>query len=104
MVAKGASKSKWGKYKILTKSDVRTYVPTTYRLTMKHFMHMLGQYGGVVVKPLNGYGGDGVIRIRDAGYGRYEIRHEENCKEVYGAAQAYDYVMQIKKSSTMIVQ
>jgi glutathione synthase/RimK-type ligase-like ATP-grasp enzyme len=55
---------KWQKTKVLLGSkDMKTYIPETKRLDLKSLKQMLDEYKMVYIKPNNGTGGFGVMRV-----------------------------------------
>lgn len=62
---------------------------------------MLKKYDAVIVKPINGSGGKGVMRVRKLG-GRYEIRYGDHKRSVSRLHSAYNFVKKKKKSSVIV--
>lgn len=68
--------SKWLKTEaLLTDPEVAPYIPQTRGLNRENLYSMLESYGFVVVKPIVGGGGYGVIKINTVRHGlqHYEI-------------------------------
>ncbi|SCW79175.1 YheC/D like ATP-grasp [Paenibacillus tianmuensis] len=67
--------TKWGKYSYL-KTDVRwkPYLPQTQRASRATVRSMLKRWGAVYLKPNNGTGGYGIMKITRAGNRRYTLR------------------------------
>lgn len=67
--------SKWLKTKaLLSDPSIARYIPLTRKLTDTNLRMMLHRFGMVVVKPVVGGGGYGVIRI-SSGAGGYKLTH-----------------------------
>lgn len=56
--------SKWTKTKLLLKSEnLRQFIPSTKLFSHTSVLSMLNEYGMVYIKPINGTGGKGVLRV-----------------------------------------
>ncbi|MDO3677448.1 YheC/YheD family protein [Paenibacillus ehimensis] len=67
--------SKWGKYCYLkTAERWKPYLPQTQRVSRANVRAMLKRWGAVYLKPNNGTGGHGIMKITRIGEGRYTLR------------------------------
>jgi hypothetical protein len=58
----------------LSKSDLKEYIPETFRLNdVDRAIERLSSWGLAYLKPIGGYGGIGVTRIEHLGSGRYRV-------------------------------
>ncbi|ASA23967.1 YheC/YheD family protein [Paenibacillus donghaensis] len=81
--------SKWLKTQaLLTDARVAGYIPRTREYSAAGLLGMLGRYGNVVIKPVVGGGGYGVIKVfRDSrGYGFTNMDRTRVCRD-FGSMQ-----------------
>lgn len=72
----------WMKYNILAgSSDLAANLPKTRKMSKRSFWSMLDQYGKVIVKPLCGQGGLGVIQVSAKENDDYEIHFGKRKKQ-----------------------
>lgn len=99
-----ASRSKWGKYRILKGSEaLKSHIPSTMPFNRNNFRTMLIRYGQVIVKPGFGYGGKGVQKVRLEENGACEIWRDSKSTRVMGLDAAYSAVKR-KGGGSLIVQ
>ncbi|HZG78552.1 MAG TPA: YheC/YheD family protein [Paenibacillus sp.] len=99
------SRSKYRKHVILMKSPaIVPHLPETRRFDREAFRSFLEQYGHVIVKPVGGWGGDGVISVSTGSDGRVEARFGKLRKSFYDANDAYAYVRSVLPGRSCIVQ
>jgi hypothetical protein len=80
------------------------HLPETKRFTREAFRSLLGRYGHVIVKPVGGWGGDGVISVSTGADGRTEARFGKARKTFDDANGAYAYAHGILQGRKSIVQ
>lgn len=99
--------SKWAKTQVMLKSDyIRQYMPATKLFSRSSVQSMLGEYGMVYVKPVNGTFGNGVIRVErttvpSLGY-RYQLDTRVHFFRTF--EQLYKKLVKQKKNRRYIVQ
>jgi hypothetical protein len=98
-------RSKWTKYKVMRRfEDLRRHLPETRKMTQKNFEDMITQYGDVVIKPISGSRGAGVIRVSGSGQDTYVVHTENRKKTITGKQGAYEYVTGMTRSRSHIIQ
>jgi hypothetical protein len=100
-----SGKNKWSKYLILKRSEqLAPHLPNTRRLTRSAFWEFIKKYDQVILKPVYGSGGKGVIQVSSLGNQRYEVHREKTKKTITGKKQTYYYVKKKIGSSDYMVQ
>lgn len=99
------TKNKWSKYSFLKGSkQLAGYLPETKLMTRSSFWKFINKYGQVILKPVRGSGGSGVIQVSSVGNRNYNI-HSENIKRtIKGKEQTFHYVKMKIRSSAYMVQ
>lgn len=98
------SRNKWKKYLVLLKSSrVAPHLPETHKLKKRHFRSMLEKYGSIVVKPVNGSGGAGVLFVyeRDGGK-KYAVQSGAKRKTYSSLTKAYRRVRRATKQKRIV--
>lgn len=100
-----AERNKWLKYKFMTTSkQLLSYLPETQIMTYMSLWNLMDRYGSVIVKPVKGSRGSGVIQITSLGNNRY-LLHFENVKTtIQGKENTYEYLSRKIGSSSYVVQ
>jgi uncharacterized circularly permuted ATP-grasp superfamily protein len=99
------SKSKWSKYRIVRGvRSLRSHVPKSKPFSKSSLESMLAKYGRVIVKPLHGWGGKGVMRVRGASGGGVEIRYKRSKKTYSSLSKAIRYIRGKAKGKALLVQ
>ncbi|BCU81865.1 hypothetical protein JIR001_16480 [Polycladomyces abyssicola] len=98
-------KNKWLRYSFMAK-DVRlaSHLPKTKLLTAKALRKMIARYGQVILKPVVGRRGFGVIKVSPLGGKHYQIHHENKKKKIRGFQKTYDYIKRMIGSRRYMVQ
>lgn len=97
--------NKFSKYRFLKRSKkLARYLPDTQRLTRSAFRTFLIKYGQVILKPVIGSGGNGVMKVSALGNHRYEVHRENRKTMIKSKKRTYDYVKRIISSSPYMVQ
>ncbi|TLS50843.1 hypothetical protein FE782_17475 [Paenibacillus antri] len=105
MAKRGRSKSKWNKYRIVRSvSSLRSHIPKSKPYSKANLKSLLARYGRVIVKPVHGSGGKGVMRVRRSSSGRIEIRYKRKKKSYWSRAAANRYIRRKSRGKEMIVQ
>ncbi|GAB6991563.1 YheC/YheD family protein [Paenibacillus pini] len=96
--------SKWLKTEaLLTDAEVAHYIPETKSLTTANLQDMLTKFGFVVVKPIVGGGGYGVIKIASTGSG-YQITHSFQSHQYDSFSKMYSALFKIKAKRNYLIQ
>ncbi|MGD8190856.1 YheC/YheD family protein [Brevibacillus ginsengisoli] len=99
------AKDKWSKYLLLKRSRHLThYMPETRWMTRKAFWRMLSKYGQVILKPVNGSGGAGVIKVSSLGNHYYHIHSENRKVMVKGKDMMFHNLISKMRSLAYMVQ
>ncbi len=100
-----SGKNKWSKYLFLKRSkQLAPYLPKTQRLTRSTFWEFIKKYHQVILKPVHGSGGYGVIQVSSLGNHYYEVHREKTKITIKGIKQTYYYVKRKIGSSDYMVQ
>ncbi|MFD1175330.1 YheC/YheD family protein [Paenibacillus puldeungensis] len=99
------TKNKWLKYLFLKKyAPLAPYLPETQRMSPQAFWTLLRKYRHVIVKPVWGSRGRGVIQVSHLDSDKYAI-HYENVKTVIrGRKNIYRYIRNKIGSADYMVQ
>ncbi|MEF3305215.1 YheC/YheD family protein [Paenibacillus sp. GYB003] len=98
------SRNKLAKYRILAKSRaLRTALPKTRSFTKSHFRSLLKRYRKVVVKPVGGSGGAGVMSVSAKGR-TYKVHYGKKKRTIAGLSAVYSYIKRKSKGVSCIVQ
>lgn len=74
---------KWAKLKTLRRHpDIAVHVPDMRKYSDRNLHLMLERYGLVVIKPLRGTGGSGVVKIERLPGGKYRYHHQFSIRTV----------------------
>jgi glutathione synthase/RimK-type ligase-like ATP-grasp enzyme len=75
---------KWGNHQILYKSKrVRPYLPETVQYkSVASLLEMLDKYNLLYVKPIDGTGGRGILRIEEAGDRLYRVQGRDRSRKI----------------------
>lgn len=85
--------NKYIKYKLLKKSrKLRRHLPDTRKMTKKRLISYLEKYNDIILKPLDGKRGQGVIRVSSVEHDQYEIHSGKEKGIIGGNEQLYDKV------------
>ncbi len=83
---------------------IAPHLPETKRFTRDAFRSLLARYGHIIVKPVGGWGGDGVVSVAAGADGRCEARYGKRRKSFEDANSAYAYVRGLLEGRRCIVQ
>lgn len=99
------SRNKWIKH-LFMKGSVKLapHLPKTRRMTRSSFWKLMAQYGRVIVKPIGGSRGRGVIQVSAIGNGRYKIQEENRKIKKSGKGRTYDHVKRLAGPHGYLVQ
>ncbi|WP_339275555.1 YheC/YheD family protein [Paenibacillus sp. FSL W8-0426] len=99
------TKNKWLKYLLLKKyGPLAPYVPTTKRMSRHSFWALLRKYRHVIVKPVWGSRGRGVIQVSYLGNDKFAIHYENVRKVIQGKKNIYRYIRKKIGSADYMVQ
>ncbi|GAA3407982.1 YheC/YheD family protein [Paenibacillus hodogayensis] len=96
--------SKWVKTSVLRQdSRVAPYIPETRIFSPDNLSAMLGHYGRVVIKPVVGTGGQGVIMIIKSG-SSYVMRHRRKVRRFGSFGGLLAAVRSLRRKRTYLIQ
>lgn len=96
--------SKWVKTSVLLQdARVARYIPETRIFSPDHLASMLARYGRVVMKPVVGTGGQGVIMIIKSG-SSYTVRHRRKIGRYRNFGSMLAAVRAIRRKRSYLVQ
>jgi len=99
------SRSKYVKHRVMEKSaSLSAHLPETHRFKRKYFESLLDKYDQAIVKPVGGWGGDGVISVSSGADGKCKVHYGQKRKTFDDADDAYAYVRKLTKGRKCIVQ
>jgi glutathione synthase/RimK-type ligase-like ATP-grasp enzyme len=98
-------KNKLKKYWYLKRSSqLKPYLPETQLMNKETFWSFMSKYGRVIVKPIGGSRGRGVIQAKVVGNDEYKIQLEKRKIKLKGTKSTYKYIRRLIGSGTYIVQ
>lgn len=80
------------------------HLPETQLFTPSVLRKMITKHGQVILKPVFGYGGSGVIQVSPYGNNRYEIHIEKKKTVIQGFRESSQYIKRIIGSRNYMVQ
>ncbi|RKN80444.1 YheC/YheD family protein [Paenibacillus ginsengarvi] len=96
--------SKWVKTSVLQQDGrVARYIPETHLFSPAHLGSMLSRYGRVVMKPVVGTGGSGVVMIIKSG-SSYTVRHRRKIRRFGSFSAMQAFVNGIRRRRSYLVQ
>lgn len=96
---------KYAKYKVLLGSrTAAAALPKTRPLSNEAFWSLMGEYGAVIVKPSDGWGGSRVMQVVSLGKGTYEAHYGKVRKRFGGKAAVFSFVRAQTRRGSFIVQ
>jgi hypothetical protein len=100
-----ATKNKWLKYRFLKKfKPIAPYVPETRPMSERDFWELMRKYKHVIIKPVWGSRGRGVIQISSLGDHRYELHFENIRTTIKGRKNTFRYIRRKIGSIRYMVQ
>lgn len=100
-----ARKNKWLKYLFLKNyAPLSSYVPETQMMSRQAFWTMLEKYGNVIVKPVWGSRGRGIVQVSDLGSDTYAVHHENIQTTLAGKENTYNYIRKKTGNGSYMVQ
>jgi hypothetical protein len=98
-------KHKWKKYKFMKRSyQLAGHLPQTREMKRKALYAFIKNYNHVILKPADGSGGFGVMKVSSIGNDEYVIHSEKNRIMVQGKKSLYAYVKNKMGSRSYLVQ
>lgn len=99
------TKDKWFKYLLLKKhASLARYVPETRILDGYTFSKLISKYGHVIVKPVWGSRGRGIIQVSWVGRHKYVVHYENLKITIRGRTNTYRYIRRKIGNSSYMVQ
>jgi glutathione synthase/RimK-type ligase-like ATP-grasp enzyme len=99
------AKNKWIKYLYLKSSSrLVPYLPETKKMKEESFGMLMAKYGKIIVKPIGGSRGRGVIQVKGLGNNEFQIHIEKRKKKLQGTENTYNYIKKLIGSGSYIVQ
>ena len=98
------AKNKYKKYLFMKRSaSLAPYLPETRKMSRESLWSLVDKYGHVMVKPVWGSRGRGVIQVSDLGNDNYAIHYENMETMKSGKEDTYQYIkMKIGDASYMV--
>jgi len=97
--------NKWAKFEVLNRhSDMAVHIPDTRFYSIASMRRVLQKYGFVVVKPLRGTGGNGVIKIEQLGVNRYRYHYKRERTVVPSFKQLLRSIDRIRNGRQYLIQ
>ncbi len=96
---------KWKKYHIFLSDEIlRPSVPETALFSEDTLWNFLNKYNKVILKPLSGCGGRGILKVSKSAEKLYEV-HIKNKKEFFQEqGPVYDFIRKYKRPRPYLVQ
>jgi glutathione synthase/RimK-type ligase-like ATP-grasp enzyme len=105
MPMKSATTNKWFKYWYLKRARrLSHYVPETRILSQKNLWLLISKYRHVIVKPIRGSRGRGVIQVSSLGNHEYALHYEKTKITLQGKDSTYQYIKSKTDSTSYMVQ
>jgi glutathione synthase/RimK-type ligase-like ATP-grasp enzyme len=102
---KSATKNKWFKYWYLKKTRMLgRYVPETLMMSRNALWLLISKYRHVIVKPVRGSRGRGVIQVSSLGNHAYRLHYEKTRITLQGEERTYRYLARLIGSTAYMVQ
>jgi glutathione synthase/RimK-type ligase-like ATP-grasp enzyme len=99
------SRNKWLKYRFMkSSSTLKSHIPRTYRLTRSACWSLIDKYKRIIIKPIGGKRGQGVIQVTKLKNRRYEIHMENRKFRLIGYRYTYKYLKKITGNRGYMVQ
>jgi len=99
------SRSKLKKHEAMARSSkLAAHLPDTRRRTRENFYALLETYGAVIVKPVGGWGGKGVISVVSKGGNEYVYQKGKKKIVIRGRDAVYERVREKTKGAKTLVQ
>lgn len=93
MVGISLRQNKYEKYNFLKRyRKLRSHLPDTSIMSNEKLVEYLEKYGDIVLKPMGGKRGSGVIRVTEVNWECYELHHEKDKANVVGHESLYEAV------------
>jgi glutathione synthase/RimK-type ligase-like ATP-grasp enzyme len=102
---KKAARNKWLKYLFMKKSKrLSPYLPETRIMAQDALWNLIKKYENVIVKPVKGSRGSGVIQVSSIGDNKYELHFENKVTTIQGEENTYQYLKSKIGAKSYIVQ
>ncbi|MFC7442588.1 YheC/YheD family protein [Laceyella putida] len=99
-----ATRNKWLKYRFMETRQLLPYLPETRLMTRDSLWNLIKKYRHVIVKPIKGSRGSGVIQVSSIGNGEYAIHYENRKMTIKGKENTYQYLKRIMGDRRYVVQ
>ncbi len=97
--------SKWAKTAaLLSHGDIAPHIPPTKRFTSSQLKRMLNEHGMVVVKPIVGAGGHGVIKVEKHSGGGYSFTYYAQVRRFGSFAALVSALHKRRKGRAYLIQ
>ena len=94
-----ATRNKWLKYKFMRTKRLSPYLPKTRIMSKASFWNLLKKYRHVLIKPVKGSRGKGIIQVSSLGNDQFVIHFENRKTKVRGKEKTYQYLIKKIRSS-----
>lgn len=102
---RSAEKNKWLKHRYLQNfAPLAPHIPETRPMSKNAFWNLIGKYGHVMIKPVWGSRGRGVIQISSIGNNKYRLHFENIRIIIQGKENTYRYIKGKIGSASYMVQ
>ncbi|UUZ79155.1 YheC/YheD family protein [Paenibacillus sp. P26] len=99
------AKNKWLKYRYLKKSrSLGPHMPKTRVMSRRALWSLIRKYGHVMVKPVWGSRGRGIIQVSSLGGRQYALHYENTQTTLKGKSSVYRYIRKRTGSAHYMVQ
>jgi hypothetical protein len=105
LMSSSVTRNKWFKYRFLKKSEeIAPHLPETRIMTKKAFWDLIAKYRHVIVKPVGGSRGQGVIQVSSIGNNKFALHFENIRHKIQGKENTYMYLKRKIGSIRYMVQ
>ncbi len=94
-----ATRNKWLKYKFMKTRKLLPHLPETRILTRKSFWKLIKRYRHILIKPIRGSRGKGIIQVSAIGKKKYGVRFENRKIIIRGKRKIHRYLKRKIKAS-----
>ncbi|ULL14504.1 hypothetical protein DVH26_08620 [Paenibacillus sp. H1-7] len=97
-------RNKWYKHQLLMKyPSLRRFLPKSHKLSVKSLRSMLGRYNEVILKPVVGSGGIGIIKVSKLRDKKYNV-HTLNATKTVTGKQLIPVLRKLKGKRPFLIQ
>lgn len=98
-------KNKYERYiKLKEEAELAPHLPETRKFSEENLWDMLNKYVEVILKPIRGQRGKGIIKVSSKGTETYKIHMDKETKTLHGKQETYKYVRQKMGARKYMIQ